>query len=224
MRTRPLVLLSALVLAALPTLAHADDAPAGAAPAPSPPAAPAPAKDPQVARLLEAKKTLHWNQTIGASKDRYGHAETLVDASADQVAKTATDFGKYRELHRKFKTARVIGKEGDQTDVYMRYPVQLGPMTFELYEVMRFGPDHTNGGTHTIEARGIKGDMKRGHTVITVRPVDAKHSVISVDILLVPVLPAPQSYVDEELRDGAEDFVDGIRDKSQAVPGAVVTL
>jgi hypothetical protein len=227
MRTRPLLVLSALVLAAIPIsvgsagVAHADEAPAAApAPAPTPP----PARDPQVARLLEAKKTLHWNQTLGTGKDRYGHAETLVEATADQVAKTATDFGKYRELHRKFKTARVIGKEGDQTDVYMRYPVQLGPMTIELYEVMRFSPDRNNGGTHTIEARGIKGDMKRGHTLITVRPVDAKHSLISVDILLVPTLPAPQSYVDEELRDGAEDFVDGIRDKSQVAPGAVVNL
>lgn len=228
MRTRPLLLLAALVLAAVPvrsTVAHADDA----APAPPPasaaaPAAPAPEKDPQVARLLEAKKTLHWNQTLPNSKDRYGHAEALVEATADQVAKTATDFGKYRELHRKFKTARVIGKEGDQTDVYMRYPVQLGPMTIELYEVMRFSPDRANGGSHFIEARGIKGDMKRGHTVITVRPVDAKHSLISVDISLVPTLPAPQSYVDEELRDGAEDFVDGIRDRSQATPGPVVSL
>ena len=224
MRTR--LLLSALVLAALPSrvsLAHADEA-APAAPSPSPPAAPAPARDPQVARLLEAKKTLHWNQTLGTSKDRYGHAETLVEATADQVAKTATDFGKYRELHRKFKTARVIGKEGDQTDVYMRYPVQLGPMTIELYEVMRFSPDRASGGTHTIEARGIKGDMKRGHTIITVRPVDSKHSLITVDVLLVPTLPAPQSYVDEELRDGAEDFVDGLRDRSQPTKGPVTAL
>ncbi len=228
MRTRPFLALPMLLafaaLAAVPAMAHADDGPA--APAPAAPAAPTPTptQDPQVARLLVAKKTLHWNQTVGTSKDRYGHAEALVEATADQVAKTATEYGKYRELHRKFKTARVIGKEGDQTDVYMRYPVQLGPMTIELYEVMRFGPDRTIGGTHTIEARGIKGDMKRGHTVITVRPVDARHSLISVDILLVPTLPAPQSYVDEELRDGAEDFVDGIRDKSQAAPGAVVTL
>jgi hypothetical protein len=230
MRTRPLVVVSALVLAAIPLsvgsagVARADEPPAAAPASPAAPAPAPPARDPQVARLLEAKKTLHWNQTLGTSKDRYGHAEALVEATADQVAKTATDFGKYRELHRKFKTARVIGKEGDQTDVYMRYPVQLGPMTIELYEVMRFSPDRTNGGTHTIEARGIKGDMKRGHTLITVRPVDAKHSLISVDILLVPTLPAPQSYVDEELRDGAEDFVDGIRDKSQVAPGAVVTL
>lgn len=209
-----LALLSLTVgaLVVLPTLARADGEQA-------------PAKDAQVARLLEAKKTLNWNHTIAGGKDRYGHAEALVDAPADRLAKTAVEFGKYKELHRKFSTARVIGKEGDQTDVYMRYPVQIGPVTIELYEVMRFGPDRASGGgTHVIEARGIKGDMKRGHTLITIKPVDAKHSLIEVDILLVPVLPAPQSYVDEELRDGAQDFVNGLRDRAQGSVGPVVSL
>ena len=201
----------ALALVALPALAQADGEKD-------------PAKDPQVARLLEAKKTLNWNHTLGGGKDRYGHAEALVDAPADKLAKTAVEFGKYKELHRKFASARVIAKEGDQTDVYMRYPVTIGPVTIELYEVMRFSPDRATAGTHVIEARGIKGDMKRGHTLITIKPVDAKHSLIEVDILLVPVLPAPQSYVDEELRDGAQDFVNGLRDKAQGSVGPVVAL
>jgi hypothetical protein len=213
----PRLLLAALALVAIPALAgeraaHADEG------------APDPARDPQVARLLQAKKTLKMNQAMGPINDRYGHAEALVEATPEQLVKTATEFGKYRDLHRKFKTARVIGKEGDQTDVYMRYPVQIGPMTIELYEVMRFAPDRTVGNTHIIEARGIKGDMKRGHTVITIKPVDAKHSLLSVDVLLVPTLPAPQSYVDEELRDGAEDFVDGLRDRSQPTKGPVTAL
>jgi hypothetical protein len=207
----PRTLAVTLALVALPVFARADG---GADPA----------KDPQVARLLEAKKTLNWNHTLGASKDRYGHAEALVEAPADKVAKTATEFGQYRHLHRKFATARVIAKEGNQTDVYMRYPVQIGPVTIELYEVMRFDPARTSGNLRVIEARGIKGDMKRGHTVITVKPVDAKHSLLSVDILLVPTLPAPQSYVDEELRDGAQDFVNGLRDRAQGAAGPVVSL
>jgi len=183
-----------------------------------------PGKDPQVVRLLEAKKTLHWNHELGANKDRYGHAEALVDAPADKLAKAAVDFAHYRELHRKFSTARVINKEGDKTDVYMRYPVQIGPMKIEMYEVMRFDPLRQAGSNHIVEARGVKGDMKRGHTLITVKPVDAKHSILQVDILLVPVLPAPQSYVDEELRDGAFDFVNGLKDRAQGWSGPVTSL
>jgi hypothetical protein len=207
MRTRTLLL--SLALLTLPAVAHADADPA---------------KDPQVARLLDAKKTLNWNHTLGSSKDRYGHAEALVAAPADKLAKTASEFGQYRHLHRKFATARVIAKEGDQTDVYMRYPVQIGPMTIELYEVMRFGPVRAAGGTHVLEGRGVKGDMKRGHTIITIKPVDATHSLLQVDISLVPTLPAPQSYVDEELRDGAQDFVNGLKDRAQGWAGPVVSL
>lgn len=181
-----------------------------------------PAKDPQVARLLDAKKTLKWNHDLGFG--RYGHAETLVDAPAEKVAKAAADFAHYKELHRKFSTARVVAKEGEQTDVYMRYPVQIGPMTVELHEIMRFGPLRYNGPAHVLEARAVKGDMKRGHTVIRIKPVDARHSILEVDIMLVPTLPAPQSFIDEELRDGAQDFVNGLKDRAQGWSGPVTSL
>lgn len=205
MRLSPVVALLAAL--ALPAVAHADGA-----------------SDPQVARLLQAKKTLKWNYAPAGTSDRYGHAEALVAAPADAVAKTATEFGKYRTLHHKFASARVIAKEGPNTDVYMRYPVQIGRFKIEFYEVMRFGAPRVDGGTHVIEGTGIKGDMKTGRTVITVRPVDAKHCVISVDVLLVPKIPAPQSLIDEELRDGAEDFVNGLKDRSQGFAGPVTEL
>src|SRR4051794_39706393 len=121
---RSLLLLPLLILA--PVVAHADEAD--------------PAKDPQVVRLLDAKKTLKWNQTVGSSKDKYGHAECLVEATAETVAKKAAEFGQYKTLHKKFQSARVINKDGDNSDVYMRYPVSIGPMTFEFSEVMRFKP------------------------------------------------------------------------------------
>ncbi len=201
-----------LAAVALPAVAHADAD------------APDPAKDPQVARLLDAKKVLKWNQTIGSGKDRYGHAEALVEAPADVVAKKAVEFGKYNEPHKKFATARVVAKEGDNTDVYMRYPVQIGPMTFELHEVMRFTPMRTVGSSFVVEARGIQGDMTKGHSIITVKPVDAKHCLLQVDVLLEPKIPAPQVFIDEELRDGAGDFVNGLKDKSQGWSGPVTSL
>jgi carbon monoxide dehydrogenase subunit G len=202
--------LLAVSVLGLPLVANAD------------PGARDPAKDPEVARLLDAKKTLKWNRTIGS--DRYGHAEALVDAPAEVVAKKAESFRQYKTFHHKFATARVVNKEGDQTDVYMRYPVQIGPMKIELHEVMRFSPMRKSGAAFVLEARGIKGDMKKGHTIITIKPVDAKHSLVELDVLLVPVLPAPQSFIDEELRDGAGDFVNGLKDRSQGWVGPVTSL
>jgi len=212
-------LAAGVAAAAAPTPALADAAADPATPAAP---APAPARDPQVSRLLDAKTTLKWNQNVG--KERYGHAEALVNASADVVANKAIDYGHYRDLHRKFATARVIAKDAGNTDVYMRYPVKVGPMTFELHEVMRFSPLRPNGGGFVLEGRGIQGDMKQGHTVITIKPVDDKHALLQVDILLVPSIPAPQSFIDEELRDGAQDFVNGLKDRSQGWVGPVTSL
>lgn len=202
------VIPSAILGASRP--AHADGAP--------------PAPDPQVTRLLQAKAAVQSNRTLGTSTDRYGHAEALVAAPVDKVVETLLQFNRYKDLNKKFANARVINKEGDQTDLYMKYPVQIGAVKIELYEVMRFSPAKSNGAVRTLEARGIKGDMRRGHILMSARPVDATHTILEIDVSLVPLLPAPQSYVDEELRDGALAFVNGLRDRAQPKPGPVISL
>ncbi|MFO0674597.1 MAG: hypothetical protein U0235_34125 [Polyangiaceae bacterium] len=219
---RPYTLAATLALFVLPLAAQAD------APAPpAPESAPSPglgASDPRVTRLLGAKDTLRWNYSPAGRNARYGHAEALVAAPADKVFKVAQDYSHYRELHRKFATARVVAKEGENTDIYMRYPVKIGPVVFEFHEVMRFGSPRMNGPVRMLEANGIKGDMRQGHAVIAVEPVDATHSLLVVDILLVPNVPAPQFLIDEELRDGAGDFVNGLKDRSQGFVGPVTAL
>ncbi len=179
------------------------------------------AGDAQVVRLLAAKGTLKWNHGTTA---RYGHAEALVESSAPELARAAADYSHYKDIHPKFSTARVVAKGGGKTDVYMKYPVKIGPVKIELHEVMRFDPIRVDGLNHVIEAVGIQGDMTRGHTKITIKPVDATHSVLAVDVLLDPKIPAPQSLIDEELRDGAGDFVNGLKDRTQGHPGPVVSL
>jgi hypothetical protein len=220
-------LLNPLLLAALavlPTVAYADaDANAFASVnAKAEAEAADPAKDPAVARLLDAKGTLRWNYS--GRDGRYGHAETLVNAPVADVAKVADDFGRYRQFHRKFATARVIAKSEQTTDVYMRYPVKIGPVKVEFWEVMRFDAPRWIGETHVLEGQGIQGDMKRGRTIVTVKPVGPKHSLVQVDVMLVPKVPAPQVLIDEELRDGAFDFVNGIRSLSQGWVGPVTSL
>ncbi|AKU98241.1 hypothetical protein AKJ09_04905 [Labilithrix luteola] len=211
--TSPFTAFAALALVVLPVVAQAD------AEAPK-----APARDPQVARLLDAKQTLKWNYSPAGHSERYGHAEALVDAPAEKVAKYTVDFAHYKEIHRKFATARVIAKEGDNTDVYMRYPVYIGALKVEFHEVMRFGLPRVNNGMHVLEGAAVRGDMKQAHAIISVKPVDEKHSLLQVDILLVPRIPAPQYLIDEELRDGAQDFVNGLKDRAQGWVGPVTSL
>jgi hypothetical protein len=180
---------------------------------------------PAVQRLLDAKKALHWNAARPGTTERYGHAEALVAATPDAVRRVALDFEHYHELNRKFTGARVVAKKDGVTDVYMKLPVKIGPFTLDQWEIMRFGPDAAApGGGFVIEGRGIQGSMKQGHLVITVTPVGERHTLLAIDLLLVPRFYAPRSMVEEELRDGALDLVNGMKTRAQGWVGPVVAL
>lgn len=188
-------------------------------------ARPDPVQDPEVTRLLQAKgATLKWNHVPTGASARYGHAEVLVDAPLAKVRSAAVDFGHYRDLHHKFASARVVAKQGDNVDVYLKLPIKVGPVKLDQWEVMRFGPARGGAASLVIEGRGVQGNMKEGHIVITARAVDERHTLVKVDLLLVPSLPAPQSLIDEELRDAATDFVNGLRDKAQGDSHLVTAL
>jgi hypothetical protein len=211
MRMRFAPLAFALVLLA-PMTAIADDAPD-------------PTADPEVSRILkDSQHTVRWNYVPSGKSDRYGHAETLTEATPDKTKEVMTDFGHMKDLHKKFSSARVVAKENDATDVYMKLPVKVGPVQIDQYQVLRFGPAKQVGSAWVVEGKGVSGNMKNGHVILTVRPVDAKHSLIKVDILLTPSVPAPQSVVDEELRDAAQDLANGLKDKAQGWVGPVTSL
>lgn len=188
-------------------------------------ARPDPAHDAEVSRLLQAKgATLKWNHVPAGKSVRYGHAEVLVDAPFARVRSAVVDFARYRELHRKFASARIVAKDGDNVDLYMKIPIKLGPLKLEQWEIMRFGPARGGESNVVVEGRGVQGSMKEGHIVVTARAVDERHTLVKVDLLLLPNLPAPQALIDEELRDGASDFVNGLRDKAQGDNHVVTSL
>jgi carbon monoxide dehydrogenase subunit G len=222
MRSHPVTLSTLSTLSTLLLLAVAPpvERVARADTGPSPSAA----QDPEVVRILQAKSTLRWSYVPSGKTERYGHAETLVQATPEKVRQTAVDYAHYKELHRKFSGARVVGKEGDATDVYLKLPVQVGPVKLDQWEIIRFTPARAAGSGYVVEGRGVKGSMKAGHIVISVRPVDDKHSLLKIDLLLVPGMPAPQAMIDEELRDAALDLANGLKDKAQGWVGPVTSL
>ncbi len=143
--------------------------------------------------------------------ERYGHAEGIVNASPAEVKKRLVDFGHYKELAGpKFKQVRVVGKEGDGTEVYFQLPIMKGLVT--IWYVTRFAPAKSVGGADVVEGTFVKGNIKGMHIALKVQPgPDAKSSVMTCDLLLTPSLPAPQSAVDEELRDACGDAIVSVR-------------
>jgi hypothetical protein len=170
--------------------------------------------DPDVKRLADGK-SVKWNWQPPGITERYGHAEVLVHAPFATVKKHILDYAHYKDLvPDKFHNSRVVGKEGAMTEVYMQVPIMHGMLT--LWNVMRFtelkpvSPEYC-----VVEGWLVKGNVKAANAAWTVHRIDDNYTVLKFDLLLLPNIPAPQSAIDEELRDAAMDAINGVHDRAQ---------
>lgn len=172
-------------------------------------------EDPEAARIATAGHSLKWNWTPPGKSQRYGHAEVLVNAPLAAVRAAITNYGRYKDLvPDKFHNARVIAKQNGNTDVYMQVPIMHGMMT--LWDVVRFGPVKVVApGAEVLEGNLVKGNVRDMNAIWMARSLDENWTLLKFDLLLLPNLPAPQSAVDEELRDAALQAVDAIHDRAQ---------
>jgi len=143
--------------------------------------------------------------------ERYGRAEGLIAAKPDAVRAKLLDFMHYKDLAGpKFKSVKVVDKQGQTTDVYFQLPIMKGLVT--LWYITRFPPARSTGTGDVIEGTFVKGNIKNMHIAFTVRPGhDENTSVLVCDLVLQPNVPAPQSALDEELRDACGDAINSIR-------------
>jgi hypothetical protein len=178
--------------------------------------------DPDAARIASAGHSLTWNWTPPGRTDRFGHAETLIHAPLPKVRRLVLDFGHYRELAPySVKTSRIVGHGQDgSVDVYMQITVMNDMVT--LWNVTRFAPLHRLAdGLEVLEGRMIpgKGNVEDGAAVWTMHAVSPEWTVLKFDLLLRPGIPAPQSAIDDELRNSASHAVDAVHDKAQGSRG-----
>jgi hypothetical protein len=179
------------------------------------------ALDADATRIASAGHALKWNWVPPGRSARYGHAETLIHAPLATVRRLVLDFGHYRELADSITSSRVVGHAPDgSTDVY----IQMGVMnnTLKFWNVTRFAPLHVDtDGTEILDGQMIhgKGNIDDSATVWTMHAAGPEWTVLKFDVLLNPGLPAPQSIVDEQLRDSAMDAVNSIHRRAQGSEG-----
>jgi hypothetical protein len=174
--------------------------------------------DPAIERIAAAGHSLKWNWTPPGRDQRYGHAEVLINAPLATVRAAVSDFGHYKDLvPDKFHTARIVGKQNGNTDVYMQVPILNGIIT--LWDVVRFEPVKVVApGLEVLEGKMIKGNVRDMNAIWTTQAVNDSWTLLKFDLLLSAALPAPQSAIDEELRDAAMRAVDAIHDRAQGHP------
>jgi hypothetical protein len=174
--------------------------------------------DPDALRIASAGHSLKWSWTPPGRAGRYGHAETLVHAPIASVRARVLDYAHYRDiLPSRFKTSRVVGHVPDgSADVYIQIAVMRDMVL--LWDVTRFAPiQRTAPGLETLEGKMLpgKGNVEDVNVIWTMHALESDWTVLKLDLLLKPGLPAPQSAIDEELRDSARSAVDMIHDRAQ---------
>ena len=168
-----------------------------------------------VARLAASDHATRSNGVPTGKTERYGHAEILLRAGLPRVRRVITDFGHYKDIvPRKFHNARVIAKESGRTDLYMQIPIMRGMIT--LWDVLRFGPTKLTAEGEVLEGTFVRGNVKDANLVLRMRAVDDGSTILVCDLLILPKIPAPQSAIDEELRDAAGDALDGIKQRLES--------
>ena len=174
----------------------------------------------QLERLAKDKGPIKTNWVPPGKGDRYGHAEGIIDAPVPKVKARLEDFAHYKDLAGpKFKTVRVVDKQGADTDVYFQLPIMKGLITINY--VTRFPPAKhvagAGGGEDVVEGTFVKGNIKSMHIAFAVRPgPDDKSSIMTCDLILLPNIPAPQDKVDEEMRDACGDAINAVRKTTAA--------
>jgi len=182
-------------------------------PAPSP----QPVQDADALRLSAAGHSIKSNWTPPGKNNRFGHAETLIHAPIAAVRRLVLDYGKYKELAPSITTSRVTTHQPDgSVDVYL----QMGVLnnTINFWNVTRFAPlKQGPDGLEIVEGQMVpgNGNIDDSQVIWTMHPAGDEWTVLKFDVLLRPGLPAPQSLIDEQLRDSAMDAVNSIHDRAK---------
>src|SRR6185503_20696576 len=110
-----------------------------------------------------------------ASTDvKAGAARSEVHAPMDVVVKTVTDYAKYAEHISRFEKAKVVGKHGDTTDVYLQVTIAKG--LGKVWGVMRMEPPRNEGNDIVVAGKLLKGNVKRLDVKYRIKKVDDQNT------------------------------------------------
>jgi len=169
--------------------------------------------DEEAKRLMKLRDAERYELEIDGSTTKAGAARVHVATPTDQVKKAITDFKNYSKFISQFEKARVVGRSGVNTDVYLQVPILHGAA--KVWAVVRFSPVRQVNGEQRLEGRMLKGNVTRLDATWRVKKIDDENSQLHLELLIVPKLPVPPSVVTKEVRYAADKAVMGTRDRAE---------
>jgi ribosome-associated toxin RatA of RatAB toxin-antitoxin module len=171
-------------------------------------AAPAPGPELQKWRQVDRfdVKTPYADMNAGA-------ARVNVDAPVDLVRSVVLDYKNYASFMSRFEKSRVVGRSGDNTDVYLQVPILKGAA--KVWAIVRFEPVKQVNGTEVVVGHMLKGNVKRLDATWRLKKLDDVTTQVVLELLIVPDLPVPDRLVVPEVAFAAAKAVEGSRDEAE---------
>jgi len=165
-------------------------------------------------RLLRTHATERYNVVIPGFSIRAGGGMTVANAPLAVVKQIVTDYGHYSDFMPRFEKSRIVGKSGSNTDVYLQVAILHGAAN--VWAVTRFGPAVPDGAGERIEGRlQGQGNVDDLRAVWRLLPIDPDHTVVKLELFIVPSLPVPASLVTPELEYASDQAVSATRDRAE---------
>jgi hypothetical protein len=133
------------------------------------------------------------------------------------VSKIVTNFDGYSGYIKRFEKAKIIGRHGDKTDVYLQVPIMKG--AGKVWAVVRFDPPKPSreGDSLLVVGRMIKGNVKKLDARYRISKIDDQNTKLDLELLIEPdfVVPVPKNVVAGEVAYAASRAVLGLRNASE---------
>lgn len=172
------------------------------------------ALDPEAQRLAGLQKAERYEVAMG-NPIRAGGAAVFCNAPLAVVERLATDYGHYVNTIPRFQKSRVVGKKGNETDVYLQVPILHGAAT--VWSLTRFGPPQRQGQSVLISGRMVEGNVDDFRGQWRLRAVNDTQSVVKMELLVVPKFPAPAKVVTSELQGAAANAANSLCRRAQEI-------
>jgi ribosome-associated toxin RatA of RatAB toxin-antitoxin module len=169
--------------------------------------------DAEAKRLIKKRDSERYEVKTGHSSTKAGCARVHIAAPTAVVKTVVTDYKNYTKLSKKFEKAKVVGRDGDKTDVYLQVPILKGAA--KVWAVVRFGQFKKQNGADVLEGEMIKGNVKRLDAKWILKKIDDDNSQLNLELLILPNIPAPGSVVTGEVAYASDLAVMGARDRSE---------
>jgi ribosome-associated toxin RatA of RatAB toxin-antitoxin module len=138
---------------------------------------------------------------VAGSKLPAGAARGGVGASTAVIGSVVTDYEGYDVFISRFKSAKVVKRGKNSTDVYLEVPILHG--LSKVWAVTRFEHHQAADGSSVVRGRMLKGNMKRFDTTWRVRKLRDGSSELALELLVVPDFYAPDWLVLQEVKAAA---------------------